>query len=341
MRARQVGMLLQYMGGVARLRRFVIAIVVSVMLVAAGTALHRRLLCAGLFLRLEQSAGPAWLLHYRERPVDTRELTFAGGQGRLYWPRGEGAPPGLVLAHGMHEDGIRDPRMVGFATALAGAGIAVLTPEVTGLAHYQITHDDVVRIAASARALAGLVARPTVTVFGISFGGGLALRAACEPAQRDAIARVVALGAHHDALRVSRFFLGEPALGPGGERADVTPHPYSLRALFLSLFAEARKGALSEVERARAQAGLRAREADLAAASPSGCPEPVRVPVRLVHGTGDRVVPFTESLWNARQLAGQTDVDALISPAIAHAEYAPPSWWDRLALVEFIVGALF
>jgi pimeloyl-ACP methyl ester carboxylesterase len=65
------------------------------------------------------------------------------------------------------------------------------------------------------------------------------------------------------------------------------------------------------------------------------------VPVHLVHGTGDRVVPFTETLWNARRLAGETEVATLISPAIVHAEYAPPSLWDRLALVEFIVDALF
>jgi len=248
---------------------------------------------------------------------------------------------GLVLAHGMHEGGSGEPRLVSFARALAGAGLVVLTPEVEGLAHYQITHDDVERIAASARALARELARPEVTVLGISFGGGLALRAACEPETRSAIGRVVALGAHHDAARVSRFFLGDPALGPAGEQAHVTPHPYSQKALFLSLFGETRKGPISPGERARALSGLSARAAELARASPSACPEPVRVPVYLVHGTGDRVVPYTETLWNARQLARGTDVAQLISPAIVHAEYAPPSVWERLQLVEFIVGALF
>lgn len=322
-------------------RRWLVVIVVLGMVTALATALHRRLLCAGLFLRLEGATEPAFVVHYRERQVDVRSLSFAGGRGVLYVPRGERATTGVVLAHGMHEDGIRDTRMVSFARAIAGAGLAVLTPEVEGLAHYQITHDDVDRIAAAARALAAEIGQPRVAVLGISFGGGLALRAACEPGTRGAIDRVIALGAHHDALRVSRFFLGEPARGPAGEQADVTPHPYSLKALFLSLFGETRKGPLRPEERERALVGLATRAEALAMASPSACPEPVRVPVHLVHGTGDRVVPFTETLWNARHLAGQTEAKTLISPAIVHAEYAPPSLWDRAALVEFIVDALF
>ena len=311
------------------------------MVIALATALHRRLLCAGLFLRLEGATSPGWLVHYRERQVQTRTLTYEGGRGTLYVQEAKRAPEGLVLAHGMHENGIGDPRMVSFARALAGAGLLVLTPEVEGLAHYQITHADVARIAASARALAREVGRPAVTVLGISFGGGLALRAACEPDMRAAIGRVVALGAHHDAARVSRFFLGDPARGPAGEVAPITPHPYSQKALFRSLFGEDHKGPVRPDERARALRGLAQRAGELGRASPSACPEPVRVPVHLVHGTGDRVVPYTETLWNARQLARSADVAQLISPAIVHAEYAPPSLWDRLQLVEFIVGALF
>lgn len=325
----------------AHRRRWLIVVVVLVLVTALATALHRRLLCAGLFLRLEGATAPAWLVHYRERGVDVRELAYVGGRGTLYLPAGGRAAEGVVLAHGMHEDGIRDRRMVRFARALAGAGLAVLTPEVVGLAQYQITHDDVARIAAAARALAAQLGRGEVTVLGISFGGGLALRAACEPGTREAIGRVIALGAHQDALRVSRFFLGEPARGPGGERADVTPHPYSHKALFMSLFGEPHKGPISPAQRARALAGLTARSEALALASPAACPEPVRVPVHLLHGTGDRVVPFTETLWNARRLARETEVATLISPAIVHAEYAPPSLWDRVALVEFIVDALF
>jgi pimeloyl-ACP methyl ester carboxylesterase len=303
-------------------------------------AIDRRLVCAALFLRLERSTEPAWLVHYREHPVKVSALTFTGGRGQLYLPVGEAAPEGIVLAHGMHEEGITEPRLVSLARSLAGAGFAVLTPEVTGLAHYKITHDDVVIIAAAAQALARQLGRPQVTVFGISFGGGLALRAACEPGTRAAIGRVIALGAHHDAVRVTRFYLGEPALGPAGERAQVEPHPYGRVALWQSLFDERHKGEFSELERARALRGVVDSTAELERASPRTCPEPVSVPVFLVHGTADRVVPYTETLWNAQQLSAHTEVHSLVSAAIAHAEYTPPSWWDRLQLIEFMVDAV-
>jgi pimeloyl-ACP methyl ester carboxylesterase len=141
-------------------------------------------------------------------------------------------------------------------------------------------------------------------------------------------------------VRVSRFYLGEPALGPTGERASVEPHPYGRVALWMSLFDERHKGDFTELERARALRGVIERTPELERASPRTCPEPVRVPVFLVHGTGDRVVPYTETLWNQKQLAATTDVQALVSAAIAHAEYTPPSWWDRLTLIEFMVDAV-
>lgn len=329
------------MAAVLRLRRSLVALLALVVLATLGLALHRRLLCAGLFLRLEGAAEPAFVVHYGERAVVVSPFAFAGGRGLLYMPEGEVAPPGVVLAHGMHELGIDDPRMTGFARAIAGAGLAVLTPEVTGLAHYQITHDDVTRIAASARALATRLGRAQVTVFGISFGGGLALRAACEPATRAAIARVVALGAHHDAVRVTRFYWGEPAPGPLGELADVKPHPYGRTSVWLSLFGEKHRDNFTDEERARALRGIAEHAAELERASPSTCPEPITVPVHLAHGTADRIVPPTETLWNERQLSARTAVDTLISPAIVHAEYEPPSLRDRLDLVEFIVDALF
>ena len=303
-------------------------------------AIDRRLVCAALFLRLERSTEPAWLVHYREHPVKVSALTFPGGRGQLYLPAGKAAPEGIVLAHGMHEEGITEPRLVSLARSLAGAGFAVLTPEVTGLAHYKIIHDDVAIIAASAEALARRLGRRQVSVFGISFAGGLALRAACEPGTRAAIGRVIALGAHHDAVRVTRFYLGEAALGPAGERALVEPHPYGRVALWQSLFDERHKGEFTELERARALRGVIDGTAELERASPRTCAEPVRVPVFLVHGTADRVVPYTETLWNTQQLSAHGEVHTLVSAAIAHAEYTPPSWWDRVQLIEFMVDAL-
>lgn len=322
-------------------RRLLSIAVALLALVVLAVALHRRLLCAGLFLRLEQKSEPNFVVHYGEHAVHTRPFAYEGGRGMLYLPEGVEDARGLVLAHGIHEQGITEPRLVRFARALAGAGMVVLTPEVPNLARYRIVHEDVVGIARAARALARELGRAQVSVFGISFGGGLALRAACEPELRGAIDRVIALGAHHDAARVSRFFLGEPAHGPAGEVADVKPHQYGRTAIWMSLFGAPHNAAFNAQERARALSAIAAATPELDRASPSHCPTAIDVPIFLVHGTGDRVVPYTETLWNQRQLGAQTEVRVLVSPAIVHAEYDPPSWWERVQLVEFIVRALF
>src|SRR5690606_5335269 len=42
----------------------------------------------------------------------------------------------------------------------------------------------------------------------------------------EAVGFVVAVGAHHDLRRVARWYAGEPAAGPSGERLSLSPHPY-------------------------------------------------------------------------------------------------------------------
>lgn len=314
----------------------------ALVLLLVAVPLHRRLLAGALFLRLEGGkAAPAWLVKYGEHLVEITALTLPSGtRALLYTPKGRARAPGMVLAHGIHEGGMREPRMVGLARALASTGVSVLTPELAGLARYRVTYESAETIAEAARTLAGRLGQERVGVFGISFGGGLALRAACDARLRGAISMVVTLGAHHDALRVSRFFLGEPTLGPDGERAAVTPHPYGATVLFQSLFGEKHRGKLRAGERERLEAALGERAQELRRASPVSCPEAPRVPLHLLHGPADGIVPYTESLWNARQFGAATEVQLLISPAIAHAEYAPPDLWERLALVGFMARVL-
>lgn len=299
---------------------------------------HHRLLAAGVLLRFEHAREPAWVVHYRERTVDVGELSFATGSGRIYVPRAELSPRGIVLVHGMHEAGVDEPRLVSFARALAGAGFRVFTPRMDGLAHYRLSAEDVARVAAAARALGAETHEPKVIVFGISFGGGMAIRAACEPRLGAPIARVIALGAHHDAERVSRFYLGAPARDPAGHRARVEPHPFGRLALWMSLFGQPHTGAFSAEERVRAEAALEMRRDALAAVSPSHCSAPLTAPLYLAHGSADRVVPYTETLWNERAFM---PARSLISPAIAHAEYDPPGFLERLELVAFLAAALW
>src|SRR4051812_24361179 len=69
----------------------------------------------------------------------------AGGtfRARIYRLRGQARGRGLIVAHGIHHEGMNEHRMVPFARELARAGLVVMTPEMTDLADYRITHQGV------------------------------------------------------------------------------------------------------------------------------------------------------------------------------------------------------
>jgi pimeloyl-ACP methyl ester carboxylesterase len=303
--------------------------------------LDRRLTSAALFLRFERSeAAPAWLAHYGERAVTTRPWRLPWGhQGRLYEPEG-GASRGLLLVHGMHPGGIDEPRLTQFAQALASTGVVVGTPEFADLRQFTVSRQDVVTVAEAARQLARELGTTKVTVFGVSFGGGLALRAACEPKLAGGIGRLIALGAPEDLVRVSHFALGEPVRGPSGELFPLKPHAYATKAV-RSFLLGAGAASVSEGPALTQllQQTLALRTPELNALSPAACTQRVAVPVHLVHGLGDNVIPYTETLWLARRLPAKDAPEVLVSPAISHADYAPPTPWQRFQLVEFMAKA--
>ena len=75
---------------------------------------------------------------------------------------------------------------------------------------------------------------------------------------------------------------------------------------------------------------------ELRALSPSGRIARLRIPVYLVHGTGDSVIPASETEWAERELSGTEHV-ALVSPLLEHVEVSKPAGLaDRIALVRFM-----
>ena len=321
-------------------RRWLKWLVPALCLVLLGAWLDRRLTFAALFLRFEAGKEPAgWLARYgaREVLVDDWRLTF-GRRGRLYTPAG-GASRGLVLVHGMHPQGIHEPRLEGFARALASSGVVVGTPELADLTQFQVSRRDVVSVADAAKQLTRELGGRPVTVFGVSFGGGLALRAACEPSLAAGFSNVIALGAPADLVRVARFALGETVHGPDGQAFPLAPNAYARKAMLGFFFGES--GGIPHGPALRELLGLalEARAPELRELSPLACREPIRVPVHLVHGLGDNVIPYTETLWLARDLKTSRPPEVLVSPAISHAEYAPPTLAQRVQLIEFMAKA--
>ena len=303
---------------------------------------------------------------------------------RLY-RRTESSPGrGVVIAHGVHYEGIEERRLVVFARALARSGLTVLTPELEDLADYRVTSEGIDVISDSVRYLAArddVLESPRVGVIGFSFAGGLALVAAAAPDASDQIAYVVSVGGHHDLDRTLRFLISNQVRTPGGTLA-LQAHEYGL---VVAVY-EHLEQFVPETDRATMQAAFRAwlqedrgrarvlasqrttaegeslfqllesqrlsalrpaleeildSERDqLATLSPRGRLREIQVPVYLLHGAGDTVIPPSEARWASLEL-GTARHEMLVTPLIQHVAVSrTPAWQDQLALVQFMARIL-
>jgi dienelactone hydrolase len=341
----------------------------------------------------------------RDVSIDTRRGPM---RGRLYEPVG-GHRRASVLTSGLHASGIDEPRLVRLARQLAASHIAILTPDVPELSHFDISPAITDAIEDTGRWLsadATLAPDHRVGLMGISFSGGLSVVAAGRPSLADRVAYVFSLGGHDDLTRVLRYLCTgeEPrpvakvqlASNAGTPEPFVLPpHDYGVAVILLAiadrvvpaaqvellrdgvreyLWASALDGG---VDKSRAPAEFeRVRQAIKTLPEPSATllryvadrdvvhlgarllpllgsqgadralsvsksPKP-SVPVFLLHGMGDNVVPPVESEYLAEDLRGHAPVRLLLSGLISHAEADQPAragdvlelagfWGDLLA----------
>jgi dienelactone hydrolase len=278
---------------------------------------------------------------------------------RLYVPQDVNHPSAMVLLHGIHRLGMEEPRLVNFSRALAGAGIEVMTPELEDLADYQVTPRTIDVIGYSAVILSTRMNAP-VGLMGLSFAGGMALLAAAKPDYADNIGFVVAVGAHDDMYRVARFFAQNIIQEPDGTSRPFAAHEYGVLVLAYShldhFFAPADMPAAREALRLWLWEEPKDAEAAAASLSPPGEHEfdelvhhheqlagqimtevenhreemdavsPHRhlagldVPVYLLHGSGDTVIPASETEWLAKDVPARDLKAVLISPALIHVD---------------------
>jgi pimeloyl-ACP methyl ester carboxylesterase len=79
----------------------------------------------------------------------------------------------------------------------------------------------------------------------------------------------------------------------------------------------------------------------LAELSPQGRLANLHVPVFVLHGATDDIIPSTESLWLDRDIPAQDLRALLITPAFSHVDPEKGSrWYDELNLVNFMAGVL-
>ena len=295
-------------------------------------------------------------------PVRSEGIDFPTSAGvvhsRLYTPVRHPHAPGLIVLHGVHHLGIEEPRLIGFAKAMASCGLRVLTPELGGIKDYHIDLSSVRTIDESTKWFAAQTGHP-VAVMGLSFSGGLALVAATDPAYSPDFKFVLAVGSQDEMSHVANYYLTGQELRPNGTIEQLKPHEYGLLVLeyeHLEDFVPAEdEAAIRPVLREHlyedktaeelAEAKLNARQkaeaaglmdsnsaitrAKLAAAngkhieemeglSPHGILRTMTTPVYLLHGQGDNIIPAAETLWMASELPATTLQEVLVSPVLSH-----------------------
>jgi dienelactone hydrolase len=170
--------------------------------------------------------------------VAEERVTFRSGGGdvpaRLYAPKGVAHPPGVVLVHGVHRGGIDEPRLERFARAVAGTGVVVMTPAMKELSGYEVAPRSIDTVGDALESLRARLGEARVGLMGMSFGGGISLLAAADPRFADHVSFVVAVGAHDDLGRVSRFFVTSEAPAPGGGVKRLHAHRYGAMVLVYS-----------------------------------------------------------------------------------------------------------
>lgn len=293
------------------------------------------------------------------RVEDVQFQTEAGPvRGRLYLPERHTNSPGLMVLHGVHHLGIDEPRLVGFAQAMASCGIRVLTPQLPGIADYHVDLGSVEVIGGSARWFAERTGGP-VGVLGLSFSGGLALVAVSEQVYRPHIKFILAVGSQYAMDHVADYYLTGREARPDGTVERLKPHDYGPLVLeyehledfvpasdemvvrpvlrehlyenpSAEALAEKKLNARQQVEVAELMdSGSTATKAMLAASdarhlaemkelSPEGKLRIMKTPVYLLHGQADNIIPAAETQWMAKELPKGTLQEELISPVLSH-----------------------
>jgi pimeloyl-ACP methyl ester carboxylesterase len=367
-------------------RGLVIAIIAVPLLGLALTRLRYELRSYALLTHLvdPQATGP--LLRFESNAVSAEDVTIDTKDGpvpgRLYLPAGVAKPHGIVVLPGIHHLGIHDPRFVSFSQALAASGFAVLTPVLASFADYHVDAASIPTIGASPIWLEQRLGSGPVTVIALSFSGGLALLAACDPQYAPHMRALVLFGGYENLERVSRFLATGQEEFPDGRVIPAPGHDYGASVFIyahLSQFFDAQDTSAAhealkywlweepenakpwldklspparrlldalmsrriDLVRPQLLAAIHADAAELDSLSPHGQIAKLRIPVFILHGATDTVIPPAESLWLEKEVPRRDVRAVLITPAFTHVDLQhKASWVDQLRLVDFIAAVL-
>ncbi len=136
----------------------------------------------------------------------------------IYRPMGVEKSAFVILFPGFTKKGSKDPRLVNFANALAGAGIGVAIPQSFTIRNSVFTTNDIDRIKSTFSFLQeqNYIEKDKIGIIGFSVAGSYVLRAASELGNKPLF--ILSLGAYYDLSELIVSILYEKAFYNGKER---------------------------------------------------------------------------------------------------------------------------
>ncbi len=164
------------------------------------------------------------------RDPQITEFWIQGRQGplkiRILTPKGSPHAPMIVLIHGFVQGGPRNHVMSLLAEGLCRSGLRVVMPYIESEEEFRIDPtavdevDDVVRWSA-------VTSGEKVSLFGISFSGGLVISAAATSKYADYVKMVFCVSGYNSIDRVGRYYVHDEIEGPDSRPYVGTPPPYA------------------------------------------------------------------------------------------------------------------
>ncbi len=150
--------------------------------------------------------------------TDFDKIEYSSQVVDIYRPKGAKRTSFVILFPGFTDEGSKDPRLVNFANALAGAGIGVAIPQSFTIRNSIFTTNDIDRIKSTYSFLQeqNYIQKDKIGIIGFSVAGSYVLRAASELGNKPLF--ILSLGAYYDLSELIVSILHEKAFYNDNER---------------------------------------------------------------------------------------------------------------------------
>ena len=198
----------------------------ALLIAAAGLWFFSLLRATSLIYSLSPVRPPlavrAYMKFFRH-PTGQTDFTVQGKNGpvpvRMVFPVDAPNAPMVVLVHGLAPDGNKDGLLNFVAFHMAEIGLRVVMPDIPGEQHRLMRASDLDDVGATIQWSAA-ASKQRVALFGISFGGGLAIATAEMPQYSNLVKVVFSDAGYNDIERLGRYYIGERVFGPDGRPYD-------------------------------------------------------------------------------------------------------------------------